>query len=228
MPAGSLEQIIFRMDAIHAEARAGKRIINPPRAMETCIDKYLCTMRLAHAGLPVPRTVVSQDCDSAMSAFEALGRDVVVKPIFGSEGRGMVRITDAELAWRTFKALEHTGSVIYLQEYIRHPGWDVRAFVIGNRVVACMKRTSHGDWRTNVAQGGTTERYSLSQEETDLALNAARATGAIVAGVDLIQNHRGEWLILEVNAAPGWKALAQTCDIDIARLIVRHLQEWPT
>ena len=129
------------------------------------------------------------------------------------------------MAWRTFHAIEQIRGILYLQQFIPHPGWDVRAFVLNNQVIAAMKRTNSGDWRTNVAQGGTAEKYELSAHETALAIRAAAATGAIVAGVDLIQNDRGEWFIIEVNAVPGWKALAPTCGIDVAKTLVQFMLE---
>src|SRR5439155_5366484 len=134
-----------------AQAR-GQVVVNAPAALEASIDKYLASARLHAAGLPVPPTRVCQDAESALEAFNALGGDVVVKPLFGSEGRGMVRLTDAELAWRTFRTLERMQSVLYLQRFIAHPGWDLRAFILDGRVIAAMRRYSNGDWRTNVAQ----------------------------------------------------------------------------
>lgn len=225
MPAGSLEQVVFRMDVMHAFAASRRPVWNAPRAIETCVDKYLTNVRLANAGLPVPPTVVCQLADDAIAAFESLGGDVVVKPLFGAEGRGMVRVSDPELAWRTFHAIEQTRGTIYLQQFVKHPGWDVRAFVLNGQVIAAMKRTGHGDWRTNVARGGTAERYELSREETELALKASAATGAAIAGVDLIRNERREWFVIEVNAVPGWKALAPTCGLDVALEIVRFVAE---
>ena len=222
MPAGSLEQIIFRMDCLHASAIP---VFNPPRALETCVDKFLTTLRLGEAGLPVPRTICTQTAADALRAFADLGGDVVVKPIFGSEGRGMVRLTDPEVAWRTFHAVEQTGGVLYLQQFIHHPGWDVRAFVLGNRVLASMKRFGHGDWRTNVAQGGTTAPCELAPAQQKLALAAAQATGAAIAGVDLMCDQAGRWVVIEVNAVPGWKALAATCGIDVAAAVIRYIAE---
>ena len=228
MPAGSLEQIIFRMDCLHAAVASGTRVLNPPKALETCVDKFLATARLSETGLPVPRTFCTQAATDAMSAFADLGGDVVVKPIFGSEGRGMVRLTDAEVAWRTFRAIEQTGGVLYLQEFIRHPGWDIRAFVLGDCVLASMKRFGHGDWRTNVAQGGTTESFELPPAQREMALAAARATGATIAGVDLMCDDSGHWVVIEVNAVPGWKALGAACGIDVASEIVRFAAEGET
>ncbi len=223
MPAGSLEQVVFRMDLLHEAAARGMRVLNPPRAVEVCVDKYLTSARLARAGIATPPTAVSQRSDNAMTAFADLGGDVVLKPLFGSEGRGMCRITDAETMWRTARVLEQTGQLIYLQRFVWHPGWDLRAFVIGGRVIASMRRTAGNDWRTNVAQGGTAERVTLTAEEEQLAVRAADAVGCPVAGVDLLPGPGGELFVIEVNAVPGWKALAPTCGVDVAKEVVRFL-----
>ena len=225
MPAGSLEQVVFRMDLLHAAAFAGVKVLNPPRAVETCVDKYLTNVRLHKAGVPVPVTVACQKADDAMTVFDELGRDVVVKPLFGAEGRGIVRVTDYEIAWRTFRAIEQTGGVLYLQEFIRHPGWDLRLFLIDGSVVGTMKRTAVGDWRTNVAQGGRAEAVEVGPDERRLAVTAATVVGAPVAGVDLLPGPDGEWFVLEVNAVPGWKALSQVCNVDVAAAIVRYAAE---
>jgi ribosomal protein S6--L-glutamate ligase len=225
MPPGSLEQVVFRMDLLHRLHTQGVPVLNPPRAVEVCVDKYLTTANLAAAGLRVPPTVTCQTADGALEAFTALGGDVVVKPLFGSEGRGMVRVSDPELAWRTFRTLERTGGVLYLQQFIRHPGWDLRAFVLGDRILTAMRRHANGDWRTNVAQGGTGEPTRLSGEEERLALRAARVVGAPVAGVDLLPGPDGEYYVIEVNAVPGWRALAPVTGIDVAREVLRFLAE---
>jgi ribosomal protein S6--L-glutamate ligase len=225
MPPGSLEQVVFRMDLLHRLQAEGTRVLNPPRTIEACVDKYLATACLHAAGLRVPATIVCQHADAALEAFAALGGDVVVKPVFGSEGRGMVRVSDPELAWRTFRTLERTQSVLYLQQFIRHPGWDLRAFVLGGRVLAAMRRTANGGWRTNVAQGGRTERVRLDAEAEQLAVRAAAELGAAVAGVDLLPGPSGEWYVIEVNAVPGWRALAPVTGVDVALELVRYLAD---
>jgi ribosomal protein S6--L-glutamate ligase len=222
MPPGSLEQVVFRMDLLHRAISAGVVVLNSPVALETCVDKYLATARLAAAGLSVPRTVVCQHTDAALEAFESLGRDVVVKPLFGSEGRGMVRVSDAELAWRAFRTLERMQSVIYLQEFLTHPGWDLRVLVLGRRVLGAMRRHARDDWRTNVAQGGRAEAVTPTADEERLALQAAAAVGADFAGVDLLPT-KGGYVVLEVNAVPGWRALAPACGVDVPAAVVRHL-----
>src|SRR5579884_135256 len=223
MPPGSLEQVVFRMDLLHRTQARGVAVVNPPRAVETCVDKYLATANLEAAGLRVPPTVVCQHADAALEAFEALGGDVVVKPLFGSEGRGMVRVSDPEMAWRTFRTLERTQSVLYLQKFIPHPGWDLRVFVLGGRVLTAMRRHGNGDWRTNVAQGGRGEAVRLGGDEERLALRAADVLGVAVAGVDLMPGPDGEWYVLEVNAVPGWRALAPVTGVDVAAAVVGSL-----
>jgi len=225
MPPGSLEQVVFRMDLLHRLQARGVPVLNPPRALEACVDKYLATASLDAAGLRVPPTAVCQDAEAALAAFAALGGDVVVKPLFGSEGRGMLRVSDPELAWRTFRTLEQTRSVLYLQKFVRHPGWDLRAFVLGGEVLAAMRRVARGDWRTNVAQGGTGEVVRLGADEERLALRAAAVLGVPVAGVDLLSGPDGEWYVIEVNAVPGWRALAPVTGIDVALAVVRFLAD---
>jgi len=225
MPPGSLEQVVFRMDVLQRWQAEGIPVLNPPRALELCVDKYLTTAKLATAGLLVPPTIVCQHADAALEAFESLGRDVVVKPIFGSEGRGMVRLTDVELAWRTFRTLERTQAVMYVQQFIPHPGWDLRVLVIGGRVLTAMRRHAGDDWRTNIAQGGRGEVVSLTTDEESLALRVCEVLGTPVAGVDLLPGRDGRWYVIEANAVPGWRALAPVTGVDVAQAMVRYLVE---
>jgi ribosomal protein S6--L-glutamate ligase len=224
MPPGSLEQVVFRMDVLHRAQTRGVRVLNSAAALETCIDKYLATAKLAAAELPVPPTVACQTADEALKAFLEIGGDVVIKPLFGSEGRGMLRVSDPDMAWRTFRTLERTQSVIYLQQFVRHPGWDLRLFVLGGRVLGAMRRHAEIGWRTNVAQGGRAEAVSPTIDEERLALQAAEAVGAEIAGVDLLPTPEGSWVVLEVNAVPGWRALAAVCGIDVAAEMVKFVE----
>ncbi len=225
MPPGTLEQVVYRMDALHRLERAGVPLLNAPRAVETAVDKYLAAAWLAAAGLPVPPTIVAESAVDALEAFEALGRDVVVKPLFGSEGRGLMRLCDKELARRAFGTLERLGAVMYVQKSIRHAGHDDRVFVLGDRVLGAIRRhVAPGDWRTNVAVGGRAERLRIDEDVERLALAAASAVGAEMAGVDLMTDlDRGGPVVLEVNAVPGWKALASTTGVDVASALLDHL-----
>jgi ribosomal protein S6--L-glutamate ligase len=227
MPPGSLEQVVFRMDALHGIAAAGIPVLNPPRAVEAAVDKYLTLSLLERSGVTVPPTWAGESASDALEAFKALGGDVVVKPLFGSEGRGLMRISDAELAWRTFHALERLNAVLYVQRVVRHPGYDLRVFVLQGSVLGVMRRHAPpGEWRTNVSLGGRAESCRLDPEAERLALAAARAIGAEMAGVDLIGDlDLGRLVVLEVNAVPGWRALARVTGVDVAAAILVALRD---
>lgn len=222
MPPGSLEQVVFRMDVLSGLESSGTLVVNPPKALEVSIDKYLATVRLQNAGLAVPKTISCQTVEDAMSAFDRLGQDVVIKPLFGGEGRGIARLTDESLAWRAFKMLEQSGAVIYLQEFVPHYGYDQRLFVIGRKVIG-MCRNQEQDWRTNVSRGATTEPLEVTDELREIALRAAESVGAPLVGVDLLPARDGRLLALEVNAVPGWQALAKTLNLDVASLVLDYL-----
>lgn len=224
IPTGTLEQIVFRMDVLQRLETLGVPVINPPRAMEAAVDKYLASARFAAAGLPIPPTAACEHRDEAMRVFEALGGDVVLKPLFGAEGKGISRINDADLAWRAFQLLEQQGAVIYIQRYIHHAGSDFRAFVLGARVLAAVRRRGQNSWRSNVSLGGQAEAVELTPEQQALAIKAARTVGARVAGVDLLPEMDGRCYVLEVNAIPGWKGLAEATGIDVARALLEFVQ----
>jgi RimK family alpha-L-glutamate ligase len=221
IPAGSLEQVIFRVDVLHRLERRGVAVLNPPRCIERTVDKYLASALLEDAGLPVPHTLVCERFDDAMAGFVALGGDVVVKPIFGAEGRGMARVSDPDVAYRVFRALELTRAVFYLQEYIPHAGRDIRAFVVGEGVLAAMVRKGDG-WKTNLAQGAEPEPCDLSPALVEMSLRAARALETRYAGVDLLPAEDGRTLVLEVNGIPGWKGLQRTTEVDLAGAVADH------
>ncbi len=223
IPRGSLEQIIFRMDALHLLEASGCRVVNRTKAIECTVDKLYTSGLIDQAGLPTPRTIVCEASNDALKAFKFLGGDVIVKPLFGSMGRGLVRIEDEELAYRVFKALELERAVYYLQETIAHNGCDIRAFVIGGRVVAAMERLSQ-DWRTNVARGAQLRPTRLTTEQEELCLEAVRVVGTDYAGVDLLPAGDGRQYLLEVNSVPGWKGLQSTSPINIAKEIVAYLE----
>jgi len=173
IPSGTLEQIIFRVDALHRLDDRGIRVVNSPRAIERTVDKFWTSALLEQCGLPTPETIVCENVDEAFAGFRALG-DVIVKPLFGSMGLGMARVSDEEMAYRVFRTIEQIRGVYYLQRAIDHDGADVRAFVIGNRVVGAIERRSNG-WRTNLARGGTARSVSLADDLNSLALRAASA-----------------------------------------------------
>ncbi len=221
IPSGSLEQIIFRVDALHRLEDRGVRVMNSPRAIERTVDKFWTSALLEQCGVPTPETVVCDNPEEAIAAFRALG-DVIVKPLFGSMGLGMVRVSDEEMAFRVFRTIEQIRGVYYLQRTIDHDGVDTRAFVVGGRLVGAIERRAAG-WRTNLARGGTARTVALSEEWSALAVRAAAAVGADYAGVDLLADSGGKVYVLEVNGIPGWKGLQEATDIDVAGRLVDFL-----
>ncbi len=223
MPPASLEQVVFRMDVLGRLEAAGKVVINPARAIEAAVDKYLASAKLEAAGLLTPPTMVCQTAEAALEAFERLGGDVVVKPLFGAEGRGIARLNDAAVAQRTFSLLAGLGAVLYLQQFISHDGYDVRVLVVGQRQWA-MRRRNPLDWRTNVSRGAQAEPVELRPEWAEMARRAAEAVGAPVAGVDLLPDPSGQTYAIEVNAVPGWQALARTLEVDVAAAVLEFVE----
>src|SRR5262245_1021630 len=200
VPPGSLDQIVFRVDALHLLADRGVTVVNHPRALERTIDKHWTTRLLHDAGLPTPRTVPTEQAAEAQAAFSAMG-DALVKPLRGSAGRGILRVSDPELAWRVFRALRQQRAVIYLQEFVPHGRQDLRLFVVGGEVIAAARRAGES-WRTNVAAGAAPLPHRPSAAEDEMARRAARVVGADYAGVDLLPAEDGRLLVSEVNGIP--------------------------
>jgi len=217
IPRGSLEQVIFRVDVLHALAERGVACVNGARAIERTIDKFLASALLARAGVPTPRTIACERAEDALAAFEELGGDVIVKPLFGAMGAGMTRVSDADVAYRVFHALALERAVYYLQEPLP-AGRDLRAFVVGGRVLAAIERVGEG-WRKNVARGAEARAAALTAEQERRCLDAAAALGVDYAGVDLLDDH-----VLELNGIPGWHGLQKATGVDIATALVAHLE----
>jgi RimK family alpha-L-glutamate ligase len=221
IPSGSLEQIIFRMDALHRLERLGVQVVNSASAIEQTVDKYYTSFLLADAGIPTPRTLATEDLDAALTACREIG-DVVLKPIFGSEGKGMVRISDEETAYRVLRAWELNRYIYYLQEYIPHFQEDIRAFVAGGRVIAAMRRRGTG-WKTNFSRGAEVEQAELDSEMEVLAIQASRVFNLDYAGVDLMRAEDGRVYVVEINSIPGWRGLQKTTARNIAEEIIDDL-----
>jgi RimK family alpha-L-glutamate ligase len=220
LPRGSLEQVIFRVDALHVLAAGGVRCVNGPRAIERTVDKSWASAVLAGAGVPTPPTIVCERHEGAMRAFERLGGDVVVKPLFGAMGSGIVRVEDRDVAHRVFRALELERAVYYVQRTFAPAGRrDLRVLVVAGQVAGAMERVSDS-WRANIARGARPRPVVLSAAEGELALAAAAALEADVAGVDLLVAPDGEVVVVEVNGIPGWQALQSICDEDITARVV--------
>ncbi len=224
MPLGSVEQIVFRMNALHVALSAGVQVLNPPRCLEIAIDKWLTLDIARQSGIETPRTICCQTREDALLAFEMLGSDCIVKPIFGGEGRGIVRVTDADMAWRVFSTLEQLQSVIYIQEFLVSQGYDLRLLVVGDELF-CVRRENHGDWRSNVARGGKAIPHEPTFEQISIAFRACKAIQGWMIGVDILPTIDGRNVLLEVNAVPGWRATAAALNVDMAQLVLNRLHD---
>jgi RimK family alpha-L-glutamate ligase len=227
IPAGSLEQTIFRVDALHWIEEHGVPVMNAPHAIERTVDKFYTDVRLREAGLSTPDTVVCERIDEAMSAVRAMLSEesqVIIKPIFGSMGHGIVRIGDPDTAFRVLQTLDQLRAVCYIQRAIDTGGRDIRVFIVAGRVLGAIeRRAAAGQWRTNVSLGGVAARFDLPREWASLAVRAAAAVGADYAGVDLLPATDGRVFVLEVNGVPGWQGLQRATGIDVAGAVVDHL-----
>ncbi|MBL6724330.1 MAG: ATP-grasp domain-containing protein [Rubripirellula sp.] len=238
MPIGSFEQITFRLAMLHelcegfgSKVEPGEEspsgcvkplVVNAPRALELAIDKFATLSRVAKLGFRVPDTTVTQSRSEALDAFRSLGGDCVVKPIFGGEGRGVMRLRDAELAWSVFAALDRVDSVLYVQQFQPPGGSDNRLFVMGDEVFG-IKRVNPNDFRTNVAGGGTCTWFDVNETQREMALSICNELGLVYGAVDYLLSDDGIPCVIEVNAIPGWKGAQTVAPFSIAEKIISAL-----
>jgi len=209
------------MDMLYKLERQGFYMINPPTAIEHCVDKYDIVALLEDVNVPVPRTLATESVNEALRAFNELGGDIVVKPIFGSRGQGATRINDIDIADTIFKAITFHHGVIYMQEFVDHGHSDIRAFVIGDQVIASMCRIADG-WKTNYSRGARPAPTEISEEFKEIAIKASKAVGCKIAGVDILEGPNGP-RIVDVNSQPGWKGLQMVAKVNIADEIVKYV-----
>jgi len=221
VPGGTLEQVVLRLDVLHALREMGVPVYNDARAIERTVDKAMTSFLLHRAGLATPRTWACESAEQARALVRqetGQGRELVMKPLFGSQGKGLRRLRGAA----DLPDLPEYGGVYYLQEFIdTGPGrWhDWRVLVIGGRARAAMVR--HGaHWITNRAQGARCERAVLEGELVRLAEEAVRIIGIDYAGVDLIRDGGGRWYVIEVNGIPAWMGLQGVSALDLAQCLV--------
>jgi len=222
VPGGSVEQVFYRMDVLHVLEEYGVKVFNPPLSIEKSVNKHYTSALLEKHGLKSPKTIVAESFRDAMKGFKELKEDVIVKPLFGSLGSGMIRVTDQDIAYRVFRALESINSVFYLQEYIPHKNTDMRIFVVGGSAISAMKRVGES-WKTNISSGGKPIPYEPSEEETRISIKAAEIFNLEYTGVDLLQSEVGELYVLEVNSTPGWEGLQKVTEKNISNEIIEHI-----
>lgn len=204
--------------------RWGVPTLNSPAAVTICDDKARASMVLEAAGIPSPKTYVAYSVDAALQACEELGYPAVLKPVAGSWGRLISRVNGPDQARAIIQQKSDHGSpqheIYYIQEFIEKPGRDIRAYVVGDEIVAASYRTSE-HWITNAARGAVSVPCPVTPEIEELALRACKVVGARLAGVDLIETNDG-LKVIEINTGGEFKGLMTTTDRDIAGEIVEE------
>ncbi|SEA32180.1 ATP-grasp domain-containing protein [Paraburkholderia sartisoli] len=236
---GTFEQVTLRLGILHALRECGVPVYNDARAIERSVDKSMTSFLLNRHGVPTPPTWAAESTVHAQRVLmreAAAGRQVVLKPLFGSQGKGLRRLGASvqggahTRASRTLTPLPSLGAyrhVAYLQRYVDGgpDGFDWRVLVVGGRAVAAMRRTGGKGWIHNFAQGATCEPAALDDALADIAVRATVALGLDYAGVDLIPDpgNASRPLVLEVNGVAAWRGLQSVTSRDIAALLVDDL-----
>ena len=204
----------------------GVPTVNSAAVAEVCGDKLFTSARLAQAGVPQPHVMTAFTSEAALEAIETMGYPVVLKPVVGSWGRLLAKVNDRDAAEAVLEHKATLGStqhsVFYIQEYIQKPERDIRAAVIGDRVITAIYRKSE-HWITNTARGGEGEICPLTPEIEDLCLRAANAVGGGVLAVDLVEHPQKGLLVNEVNHTMEFHSLQPTSGVDIAGEIVEYV-----
>jgi ribosomal protein S6--L-glutamate ligase len=220
-----LQETIYKLRLLRELGARGTRFVNPVETIETCRNKVSMTLRMSSRGVRMPRTMITESVHVALD-FVREHRPCVLKPITGLQGRGLIKIP---LDMREGDVVDYISyfqarfgkDVIYVQEFIDHPGYDIRVLVIGDRVVSKMRRFNPESWRTNIAAGA--RALPSDDEVDDIALEAARSVGGEVVGVDVLPSRDGEFFVLEVNSLPGWKGLQEVTDARVSDLVAEYL-----
>ena len=199
--------------------------VNSFETTTLCDNKFHTNMAFIEHGVPTLRTLIAYTPESALQAIEQLGYPVVLKPNTGSWGRLLAKVNSRAAAEAILEHKASLGSyhhsIFYIQEYIEKPGRDIRAFIVGDRVVAASYRNAK-HWITNTARGSTSTHCPVTPEIEDLALRAARSVGGEIMGVDLVETDEG-LKVIEINVGAEFHGLRETTDTDIPGEIIDHL-----
>lgn len=203
----------------------GVTTINSYQTASVCADKLLTSLALARAGVPQPATRLAFTPASTMDAIENVGYPAVLKPVTGSWGRLLARVADANSAEAIIEHRETLGDynhhVYYVQEYVNKPGRDIRAFVVGDRTICAVYRSSE-HWITNTARGGVASNCPVTPELDDLCQRAARAVGSGVLAVDVFEDAEHGLLVNEINHTMEFRNSSAPTGVDIAAEVVRY------
>ena len=200
--------------------------LNPSISISNSRDKLRSMQILAEAGINMPVTGFASHTKDIEGVIESVGSTpLVMKLLQGTQGQGIVLAETRKAAESVMSAFRQLDADIMVQEFIKESsGTDIRAFVIGNRVVAAMRRIApEGEFRSNLHRGARVEKITLTDQENQIAIRAANILGLNIAGVDLMRSDRGP-LILEVNSSPGLQGIETCTNVDIASQIITFIE----
>ncbi len=211
---------------LHVLEHWGIPVFNTAAVTALCNDKLLTSLALIRAGVPVPRTMLAFDAPRAIEGIEALGYPAVLKPVSGSWGRLLARVNDRDAAEAVLEHAETLGSyqhhIHYIQEHVEKPNRDIRAFVIGDRTVCAIYRSSQ-HWVTNTARGAVTENCPVTPELDDLCLRAARAVGGGILAVDVFEDPEQGLLVNEINATMEFRNSIAPTGVNIPQEMIDYV-----
>ncbi len=199
-------------------------VLNSAVAIARSRDKLRCLQLLARAAVPIPKTIMAHQRAAVPRLLEEVGGlPVIIKLVQGTQGIGVMIASTLEEAQTLLNTFWDLGHDVLLQQFIEESqGCDLRAFVVGERVVAAMRRTAKdGEFRSNIHRGGDGAPIELAEEAARIAVAAAQIVGLEVAGVDMLESREGP-LVLEVNSSPGFEGIEGATRLDVAGTIVRH------
>lgn len=205
----------------------GVYTVNESTAITRSRDKLRCLQILSRSGIGLPVTSYAHSTKMSAKLVEMVGgAPCVIKLIEGTQGKGVILADTSKAAESVIDGLRQMDAHFLVQQFIPEAnGCDIRALVVGDKVVASMMRVAkEGEFRANLHRGGTAVSVELTRAEEEMAVKAAKALGLGVAGVDLLRSSQGP-LVIEVNSSPGLEGIERTTGIDIATIIVRHIEE---
>jgi [lysine-biosynthesis-protein LysW]--L-2-aminoadipate ligase len=202
----------------------GVPVLNTHEVADRCGNKMITSLLLKKAGIPTPKTHFAFSSEEAMNLINKVGYPIVIKPIIGSWGRGILPLKDKDTTEAIIEMREiEDGShdrIYYLQEMIDRPPRDIRAITVGDQVVAAMYRKSQGDFKTNIALGGDPELCQITKELEDLCINASKAVGGGILGIDLMEDKKRGLVVHEVNNTVEFKGLARVAKKNIPQEMI--------
>jgi [lysine-biosynthesis-protein LysW]--L-2-aminoadipate ligase len=201
-------------------------VLNKFEVANNCGNKMITSLLLKKHNVPTPKTYFTFSSEMALEILEKHGYPLVIKPIIGSWGRGVMLLKDRDTADAIVEVRELSDGpldrIYYLQEAVKRPPRDIRAVVVGDHVIAAMYRTSTGGFKTNIALGGEPVLYEITNELEDICLKASRAVGGGILGVDIMEDEKRGLVVHEINNTVEFKGLAKVAKRNIPKEMIEY------